>query len=71
MSKPLMVLSLGLLLSTSAVWAEPSVDELVAKFQEARGGADAWKSLKTARMSGSMTMGPMEAPFRLEFAREN
>ncbi|MCB1628822.1 MAG: hypothetical protein KDI37_18655 [Xanthomonadales bacterium] len=72
MSKPLMALSFGLLLSTATpVWAEPSVDEVVAKFEEARGGADAWQAMKTARMTGNMTMGPMEAPFRLEFARDN
>jgi outer membrane lipoprotein-sorting protein len=70
--KSALALSCGLLLFAAVpAWAEPSVDELVEKYQEARGGADAWKALKTARMNGNMTMGPMEAPFRLEFARDN
>lgn len=72
MSKTSLALSLGLLLAAGApAWAEPTVDEVIASFEEARGGADAWKALKSARMTGNMTMGPMEAPFRLEFAREN
>ncbi len=50
--------------------ADMSVDELVASYQEARGGADAWAAVKTVRMTGNMTMGPMQAPFRLEFKRE-
>ncbi len=70
--KSALALSCGLLFFVAApAWAEPSVDELVEKYQEARGGADAWKALKTARMTGNMTMGPMEAPFRIEFARDS
>lgn len=59
----------ALLFCASAVQAETTVDSLVASYQEARGGAQAWAKLKSVRMSGSMTMGPMQAPIRLEIAR--
>ena len=60
-----------ILVSASAHSAEMSADELIANFQEARGGADAWKAVKTVQMSGNMSMGPMQAPFRLQFKRDN
>lgn len=49
-----------------------TVDELIAKNVEARGGLDKMKSVQTMRMTGKMTMGPgMEAPVTLELKRPN
>jgi outer membrane lipoprotein-sorting protein len=49
-----------------------TVDELIAKNVEARGGLDKLKSVQTIRLTGKMTMGPgMEAPVRLELKRPN
>lgn len=58
------------LLSSPVFAADMTIDELVGNFQEARGGADAWEAIKTARMTGNMSMGPMQAPFQLEFKRD-
>lgn len=50
-------------------WAQ-TVDELIAKNLEARGGLEKMKAVKTIRMTGKMTMGPgMEAPISLELKR--
>jgi hypothetical protein len=47
-----------------------SVDEIIAKNVEARGGMDKLKAVKTLRMTGKMVMGQgMEAPFTLEMVR--
>jgi len=49
-----------------------TVDELVAKNLEARGGKDKIKAVKTVRMTGKLSMQQgMEAPFVLELARPN
>jgi outer membrane lipoprotein-sorting protein len=49
-----------------------TVDELIAKNVEARGGLEKLKSVKAIRMTGKMTMGPgMEAPISLELKRPN
>ncbi len=42
---------------------EPTVDELIEKNLEAKGGRDAWDAVETARITGTMTFGPQEAPF--------
>jgi len=56
-------------LVAAAVSAQ-SVDELIAKNLEARGGKDKIKAVKSVRMTGKMAMGQgMEAPFTLEKAR--
>lgn len=62
----------GLLSSllTSPLLAEMSVDDVIAKYLEARGGYTAIKAVSTARMTGKMNMGGgMEAPFTLELKR--
>jgi outer membrane lipoprotein-sorting protein len=52
-------------------WAQ-TVDELIAKNVEARGGLEKMKAVKSIRMTGKMTMGPgMEAPISLELKRPN
>jgi len=58
------------LFAAPAFAADMTIDELVSNYQDARGGADAWKAVQTARMTGNMSMGPMEAPFQLEFKRD-
>src|SRR5512139_1010770 len=49
-----------------------TVDELIAKNLQAKGGLQKLKAVQTARLTGTMTVGPgMEAPFVLEFKRPN
>ena len=60
----------AVLLLGAAAAAGQSVDEIVAKNLEARGGAARLKGTRSARMSGTMTMGPgMEARFVFEFLK--
>lgn len=50
--------------------AAQTVDEIIAKNVEARGGMDKLKAIRTLRISGKMTMGPgIEAPMTLEMKR--
>jgi len=57
-----------ILVATSA--SAQTVDELIAKYAQARGGLDKIKAVKTVRMEGTMSVGPgMEAPFALEMMR--
>jgi hypothetical protein len=47
-----------------------TVDDIIAKNLEAKGGLDKLKAVETLRMTGAMTVGPgMEAPFVMEFKR--
>lgn len=47
-----------------------TLDEILAKNLEARGGADKIKAVKTVRLTGRMTVGPgLEAPVVMEFKR--
>jgi len=49
-----------------------TVDEIIAKNLEARGGKDKIKAVKTIRMTGKLGLPQgMEAPFTLELARPN
>lgn len=54
-------------------WAQAdqtlNLEQLIERYDEARGGAKAWAAVKDVRMSGKMKMGPMELPFELEMAR--
>jgi outer membrane lipoprotein-sorting protein len=66
------VLGLAALAFTASAAPAQSVDELIAKNLEARGGLDKLKAVQTMRLSGKMTMGPgMEAPITLELKRPN
>lgn len=61
-------------LSLAAALAAPAsaqtVDEIIAKNVQARGGMDKLKAVQTMKIAGKMTMGPgMEAPFNLEMKR--
>lgn len=64
------VLAASLALAATAAGAQ-TVDELVAKSIEARGGLAKLQSLQTARFTGKMTMGPMEVPVVMEVKRPN
>src|SRR5260370_136735 len=46
-----------------------TADELIEKNIKAHGGADKMKALKSVRMTGTMKMGPMEAPFTISKSR--
>lgn len=52
-----------------------TVDEIVAKNVEAKGGLAAWQGVKSARMTAKLTisspMGQMEAPIVMEFKAPN
>ena len=62
--------ALAILLATPAV--AQTVDELVAKNLQARGGADKIKAVKSTRTTGKMVMGQgMEAPFVISEKRPN
>lgn len=62
-------LSLCSPLSLLAAPADLSLDEVLAKHYEARGGLDNIKALKSYRSSGDFTMGGMQAPFVIETKR--
>ena len=50
--------------------AAQTVDEVIAKHVEARGGLDKIKAVQSMRMTGKMTVGPgIEAPISLEMKR--
>jgi outer membrane lipoprotein-sorting protein len=56
-----LLITLALLLTP--ILSAQTVDEIIAKNVQARGGMDKIKSVKTIRSTGTMTMGPgMEAP---------
>ncbi|HBL25648.1 MAG TPA: hypothetical protein DD490_02305 [Acidobacteria bacterium] len=58
------------LVSTIA-WGQ-TADELIEKNIEAKGGREKIQAIKTARMTGTMTLGMgMEAPMTMEMARPN
>jgi outer membrane lipoprotein-sorting protein len=47
-----------------------TVDEVIAKANEARGGLEKMKAVQSVRMKGKMTMGPgLEAPITIEMKR--
>jgi hypothetical protein len=61
----------GLLLAAvlAAPAAAQTVDEVIAKSLEARGGLDKLKAIQAIRMTGKMSMGPMELPMVIEMKR--
>ncbi len=66
-------IALGALAMLVAVPASAqTVDEIIAKNVQARGGLEKIKAIKTTRTVGTMTIGPgMEVPFTMELKRPN
>jgi len=60
-------LALGALLAVPA--QAQTVDELIGKNIQARGGLEKLKAVNTAKMTGKMSMGPVAAPFTLQMKR--
>jgi outer membrane lipoprotein-sorting protein len=58
------------LLAPPALVAQ-TADELVAKYVQARGGADKIKAVRTVHMTGTMTTGDMSVPVTLVMKRPN
>jgi outer membrane lipoprotein-sorting protein len=61
-------------LTLSAPVLAQTVDEIIQKNLEAKGGEEAWMAVETARITGTMRMGgsaagAIEAPFTIEFGR--
>jgi outer membrane lipoprotein-sorting protein len=48
-----------------------SVDDIIAKNTAARGGREKLDAVQSMRVTGKMTMGPMEAPFTMEWKAPN
>jgi len=70
MLRKLFLITVALLLAPLAL--AQSVDEIIAKNSQARGGMDKLKSVQTIRSSGKMTLGPgIEAPGLLIQKRPN
>jgi outer membrane lipoprotein-sorting protein len=49
--------------------AAQTVDEVIAKSTEARGGLEKLKAVQALRMTGRLTMGPMDLPIAIEMKR--
>jgi outer membrane lipoprotein-sorting protein len=56
-------------LSFTANAAELTLDEVLAKHYEARGGLDTIRAVNSMRSSGDFTMGPVQGPFQIESVR--
>ena len=57
------------MLAVAGTAAAAELDEVLACNYETLGGLDNIKAVESARLSGTMTMGPMQAPFTIEFQR--
>lgn len=70
LKKTSLILALSLL-AVPAMAEDLTLDQIIAKNVEARGGADAWESVKTAKIEGTMTMGggAMTMPVSMTFER--
>jgi hypothetical protein len=66
------LLSLAFIGACAGLAEAQSVDELIAKSVQARGGLAKLKAVNTLKLTGKMSVGPgMEAPVTLEFKRPN
>lgn len=69
--KTAILLSLALL-AAPALAEEMTLDQVIAKNIEARGGESAWQNVESARIEGKMVMaGAMELPMTMLFKRPN
>ena len=60
-----------LIVSVTGFAAEENVDQLIAKYLEARGGLAKLQAVQTMRVTGKMMAGPQEFPISIEFKRPN
>jgi outer membrane lipoprotein-sorting protein len=60
-----------LVLVSSAVARAQTVDEIVAKNIQAKGGAEKWKSVTTVKMTGKISMQGMDLPLTVYAKRPN
>jgi hypothetical protein len=58
-----LTLAAALLLAVSLQAADLTVDEIIARNAEAKGGLEKLRAVSAMRFTGKMTFGPMEAPF--------
>lgn len=65
------VAALALAFATSAAAQAPSVDDLIKKNLDAKGGKEKIEAVKSARVKGTMNMMGMEAPFVWEWKAPN
>lgn len=68
MKKRLPTILIAIALATIPAWAE-TVDEIIAKNIEARGGLKALESVRSARVVGSLLVQGMSLPYTLEWKR--
>lgn len=59
----------GALIAATA--SAQTADEIIAKHLEARGGKDKILAAEAVRITGTMTMGPQQAPFTMEWKSPN
>jgi hypothetical protein len=64
------VAALGLALAAPLATAQ-TVDDIVRRYVEARGGAAKLRSVESLRFTGTMELGDVKAPFVLELKRPN
>ena len=70
MRKLILLLAVLLVAGVPAMAEDMTLDQVVDKNIEARGGHDAWGKVESAKISGVMTMGPgMELPMTMYFQR--
>lgn len=64
-------LTAGIIAATLALpaVAADNLEEVLACNYESRGGLENIRAVDSARFTGTMTMGPMEAPYTIEFKR--
>lgn len=62
---------LSALLVVPAMAQDMTADEIIAKYIETRGGMDALKAVKSARMSANISMAGMEMAISMVFKRPN
>jgi outer membrane lipoprotein-sorting protein len=71
MRRALLSVCAGLVLAAAPAAAQ-TVDEIIAKNLQAKGGLDRLKAVNTLRMTGSIALAPgVDAPFVMEFKRPN
>ena len=70
MLRSLLTAAAVIAITLPAVGAAQTVDELVARNVAARGGGDAWRSVKSLKISGTMGLGRgMFVPYAMELQR--